>query len=343
MKTNIILIIMLILLISCNKQEEKKIESKQKKIDTSKVLSDKKNNYQVYLADNVIRSEFGNLNVTYFGVSTLLFDDGETQILIDGFFSRPSYKEVKSTKISTIKKLVDEVISKYRMNRIRAIFVSHSHFDHALDVAYVAQKTNADLYGSLSTLNIGRGGGLKENELYLFAPGKLLRFGKFGIIVLESIHSPMDYESNDVGQEIQSPLSQPAYAKAFVEGGSYDFIIRYNNKTIYIKPSTNFIKGMLDPFNADILFLGVSKTGSSDEEFRYRFYQQIVLKLRPDLVIPLHWDNSFQPPTEELIPLTGNYNKNIDDFDWLIKRTKADNIQFKIIQWGKSMTLFSQR
>ncbi len=28
------------------------------------------------------------VTVTWLGVSTLLFDDGETQILIDGFFSR---------------------------------------------------------------------------------------------------------------------------------------------------------------------------------------------------------------------------------------------------------------
>ncbi len=31
-----------------------------------------------------------SVTVTWLGVTTLLFDDGETQILIDGFFSRPS-------------------------------------------------------------------------------------------------------------------------------------------------------------------------------------------------------------------------------------------------------------
>ena len=30
------------------------------------------------------------VTVTWFGVTTLLFDDGDTQLLIDGFFSRPS-------------------------------------------------------------------------------------------------------------------------------------------------------------------------------------------------------------------------------------------------------------
>ena len=33
------------------------------------------------------------VTATWLGVSTLLFDDGETQILIDGFISRPSLFE----------------------------------------------------------------------------------------------------------------------------------------------------------------------------------------------------------------------------------------------------------
>ena len=32
----------------------------------------------------------GDVRVTFLGVSTLLFDDGETRIMTDGFFSRPS-------------------------------------------------------------------------------------------------------------------------------------------------------------------------------------------------------------------------------------------------------------
>ena len=35
-------------------------------------------------------SSRAGLNVKFFGVSTLLLDDGQDQILIDGFFSRPS-------------------------------------------------------------------------------------------------------------------------------------------------------------------------------------------------------------------------------------------------------------
>ena len=35
-----------------------------------------------------------SVTATWLGVTTLLFDDGETQILIDGFFSRPSLADM---------------------------------------------------------------------------------------------------------------------------------------------------------------------------------------------------------------------------------------------------------
>ena len=38
--------------------------------------------------------EPGTLNVTFLGTTSLLFDDGRTQILIDGFFSRPRARQV---------------------------------------------------------------------------------------------------------------------------------------------------------------------------------------------------------------------------------------------------------
>ena len=44
------------------------------------------------------------------------------------------------------------------------MFIAHSHHDHALDVAYIAKRTGARVYGSDSTLNLARGEGyLKPN------------------------------------------------------------------------------------------------------------------------------------------------------------------------------------
>src|SRR6185436_8780616 len=101
----------------------------------------------------------------------------------------------------------------------------HSHYDHALDAAYIAKRTGAILYGSASTLNIGRGGGLKEEKLSLFQPHQLLQFGDFTVQVIPSKHSPGN-ELKDDGVVIDKPLTQPAKVKANSEGGPMIFILR---------------------------------------------------------------------------------------------------------------------
>ena len=48
------------------------------------------NNFSSYFAAPMHDSatSIGQIKVTFFGTSTLLFDDGKSQIMVDGFFSR---------------------------------------------------------------------------------------------------------------------------------------------------------------------------------------------------------------------------------------------------------------
>jgi glyoxylase-like metal-dependent hydrolase (beta-lactamase superfamily II) len=112
------------------------------------------NDYQNYYTSDSGQLSDNAVKVTFFGVSTLLFDDGETQFLIDGFFSRSSIWRTLTTEIESDTALIDQLIAGHKINRVRGIFVTHSHYDHAFDVAYTTKKTQATLYGSRSTLNI---------------------------------------------------------------------------------------------------------------------------------------------------------------------------------------------
>ena len=141
----------------------------------------------------------------------LLFDDGETQLLIDGFSSRPSMQQVATSMIQTDAAAVDAVLSRAQVNGPKALLVAHSHFDHALDVAYIVQRTGAKLYGSASTLNIGRGGGLTDDHMRLYEPGKALKFGQFTVTIMRSKHSPhIPGVNGGLGMVIDQPLRQPA-------------------------------------------------------------------------------------------------------------------------------------
>ena len=302
---------------------------------------DRYRNY--FLKEDDAEPKDGSVKVTFLGTASLLFDDGETQLMIDGSFSRPSLFKVASGKIETDTKVVDAVLKRTKVVRLKGLFVAHSHYDHALDVAYVVKKTEAKLYGSASTLNIGRGGNLSEEQMVLYEPGKEVKLGQFVVTVLKSKHSPpMKGINDDLGQVIDKPLKQPASARDYKEGGSFDFLIRHGTGSILVLPNCNFVEGALDKVRVDVLFLGTATLGSRTRESQNTFYDQTVKTVQPKLVIPVHWDNFFTPLSDRLEPL----GKPIDDtaagFDFLIDRLKLDKIRFGILQGYQSVMLFGQ-
>ena len=297
------------------------------------------NNYKAHFVNDTGQPMGKAVKVTFFGVSTLLFDDGETQILIDGFFSRPSLWRALITKIKSDTTLIDDMVTAYKMDRVEGLFVTHSHYDHALDVAYITKRTGATLYGSVSTLNVGRGGGVKQEQLSLFQPNENVQLGEFTVQVIPSKHSPGNALKDD-GVIIDKPLSQPAKIKAYSEGGSFDFYITHQGRSIYVKPSPNFIEGALDSLKADVVFMGIATVAKQELAWQDKYYEQTVGRLKPSLVIPLHWDDFTHPLSDELVMLPRFANDTPKDFDLFIKKTKADNIDFKILQGTKSIMLF---
>lgn len=297
--------------------------------------------YNPYFTDDSVQPNNNNVKVTFFGVSTLLFDDGETQILLDGFFSRPSMLAALFTDIESDTALIDQLIASHQMDRVKGIFVTHSHYDHSFDAGYTALKTHATLFGSQSTLNVGRGSNLGEEQLSLFRPNEDIQLGNFTVRVIRSIHSPGS-ALKDEGLNIEQPLRQPASMKAYLEGGSFDFLIKHHGKIIYVKPSPNFIEGALDSLRADVVFIGIATITNHPLSWQEKFYEENIRKLKPSTVIPLHWDDFFKPISDHLVMLPRFVNKGQRDFDFFIQKTKVDNIEFKVLQGTKSIVLFKE-
>lgn len=295
--------------------------------------------YQKYYSDNTLIPSNGSIKVTYLGVTSLLLDDGKTQLLIDCFFSRPSVFKVATSKISTDTAEVNTILSQYKIDRLKGIFISHSHYDHALDAAYMAKKTRAVLFGSQSTLSIGKGGGLSNKQMELFKDGWEKQFGDFSVTAISSKHSPATPLNNDLGKNITEPLSQPAKAVKYVEGGSYDFLIKHQGYIIYIKASANFIPEKLKGLRADALFLAVGTLGKRDSVFMNNYYRETVATLKPKIVVPIHWDNFLKPFSNNLEMMPRLMDKTYKAFDLLIDKKVDDNFEFKILQGGKSLVL----
>jgi len=287
----------------------------------------------------------GQLNVTFFGTSTLLFDDGQTQIIVDGFFSRPKASKVIFGKLRSDKKLMSELVEKYDLQRLKGVFVCHSHYDHAMDAPLLSKQTGAVLYGSFSTLNLGKGEHLPDSAMRLYTIGEKTQIGNFTVTILNSKHTPpfkilgKSNATDPAHPDIEEPLHQPTKVKHYIEGGTYDVYIEYGAKRVLVKASTNYIPNALVDYPCDVLFLGTAMLGIMPDSFQQQYYKETVKTTGAKTVIPIHWDNFMKPLKNPLIPLP-NISDNVGaGFEFLINKTKTDSVQFKLMQSKTSIEL----
>ena len=261
------------------------------------------------------------LKITFFGTTTLLFDDGRDQILFDAHFTRPSIeKYIAGANVVTNTELCDKLIDLHHIDRLRAIFISHTHHDHVMDAPYVANRCGAMIYGSSSAKNVAIGEGVPSEKTVVFKDGSEYSVGAYKIRIIKSLHSKPTRFNDDLGIPIERPLVQPASLRDYKEGGSYDFYVEYGDKKILIRPSFNYIKGQLDGIQADVLFLGVAGLAKAEEDMEKVFFEETVEKTKARLVIPVHWDNFF-----------ASLEKPVEDMPELIEKT--DVVFFKLAKY----------
>lgn len=287
--------------------------------------------------------EKAKIRVTFFGTSTLLFDDGNSLVMIDGFFSRPKVGKVAFGKLRSDEALIRMLIKKYNMHRLEAIFVCHSHYDHAMDAPLLSKLTGATLYGSSSTMQLGKGEQVPAANMQEFEPGKRLQIADFAVTVLHSKHTPpfkilgKTNATDPKHPHIEKPLSQPAKTKEYIEGGSYDMYIEHGKNRFLVKASTNYIEGALDAYPCDVLFLGTAMLGKMPADFMESYYRQTVKSTRAKIVIPIHWDNFMKPFHKPLIPLPYISDDVAEGFRFLLKKTAEDSLQMRLMQMEQSL------
>ncbi|SMR43168.1 unnamed protein product [Zymoseptoria tritici ST99CH_1E4] len=144
---------------------------------------------------------------TFYGTTSVHITDGNSSIFFDAFFTRPSFKQVINDTIGPHRDLIRETLRQGGVDQLDAIFVAHSHYYHDMNAPDVLNITNGKtMYGSNSTLNIGRGAGLEEGRTKLIKEGDIYDIGNFTIQVFEGLHSP----GNTIPGIVEEPLQESA-------------------------------------------------------------------------------------------------------------------------------------
>jgi L-ascorbate metabolism protein UlaG (beta-lactamase superfamily) len=246
------------------------------------------------------------LTATWLGVATLLLDDGASTLLTDGYFSRPNLSRIVLGKVAPSPARVDGCLARLKLTRLEAVMPVHTHFDHALDSALVADRTGARLVGGESAANVGRGYGLAEERIVIATSGEPIRLGAFDITLIKSRHSPPDRFPG----EITAPVIPPVKASAYRCGEAWSTLVHHrpSNRRLLIQGSAGFVKGSLTGHRADVVYLGVGQLGLQAESYLVDYWTETVRTVGARRVVLIHWDDFFRPLSEPLraLPYAGD-------------------------------------
>ena len=271
------------------------------------------------------------LTATWFGSSMLLFDDGETQVLIDAFVTRPALHElILDRPIRSDAAAINRFLLDFRLDRLAAIVPGHTHFDHALDIGAVASRSRATVVGSVSAINIARGSGVPDDQLIPVTDTAELRFGEFTVTLIPSEHLAYGWNGTvPLSGSVDEDFERPAPASAFLAGRSFTIVIAHPQGTSIVQPSAGFLPGALAGISADAVFLSVGMLEGMGKNYALAYWQNLVTISGAKRVVPVHFDDYTAPFGATRLPPSF-----IDDFT----RSSAWLEEFRD-RWDRSTTL----
>jgi L-ascorbate metabolism protein UlaG (beta-lactamase superfamily) len=291
----------------------------------------------------------GSVSVRYTGTATLVFSDGETTWLTDGWFSRPGPLSLFFGEIAPDLEAIGAGLARNDLSQAAVVFPVHSHYDHAMDSPEVAKRTGALLLGSESTANIGLGWGLPESQIRVVSDRVPIPLGRFTLTPIESRHfqfpDPELRKRALSNPEIGAPLVPPAGAFEYRLGKAYVLHVAHPKGSFLIVGSAGFVEGGLEGFAADVVFLGTGGLGSQTADYRESYWRETVGRADPEVVIPIHWDSLTGPIEGEFrgpVRAAGFLSSGSDEGLGFLKQKQAANpgITFRTLPRYDPVVLF---
>lgn len=256
-------------------------------------------------------------NVLYFkylGTGGVYLALGENAVLADPFFSNPSLSDLLFFKKLKVNKTV---IKKYlpQTQYIKGILVGHGHYDHLMDVPFIATLLNdtAKIVGNETAVN-QVAAAIKKHQLINVLPNKVNHASttdipwiylsdQLRIMALESQHPPHVAGFIFASDQVKHPQAKlPENALDWQSGKSIAYVIEWlkaNNsiyRVLYLSSAAGYPHG-LPPHQYlknqpgfDLALLGIAKFQSVED------YPAKLLKIiRPKAIVMLHWEKFWQP------------------------------------------------
>ncbi|MBK1815710.1 MBL fold metallo-hydrolase [Luteolibacter yonseiensis] len=252
------------------------------------------------------------VKVTFLGNTTILVTDGETTLLVDGFFSRPGPLRTLFGKIGPDTCVIEEELDRAGLGApgsLDAILVGHAHHDHALDAVEVARRTGALVMGNDSYRHIHEGNGGNNDPEHLWITPRdgtrksIGKSGKFTVTFVPSGHvGSHRLAQRMVEGDIEKPFKMPAHFSRFKCGDVHAIHIKHDEGSLFVTTTAGVKLGSTRGLEADVVFLGVGLLGQEPDDRQKAYWEENVTTLKPSVVVPVHWDDFSRKLSKGLRP-----------------------------------------
>jgi hypothetical protein len=218
-----------------------------------------------------------SLKFRWLGVAGVELKTGGQVLALDPFFTRPSLMGF-IRPIAPNTELVAE-----KMPKCDFVLVTHSHWDHLMDVPEVLHHTGAVAYGSPNTCQLLNLLGVPGSQVIAIRQGDNLSLGAYDVEVIPGQHSPIPFGwifNGRLRPDLQPPLRIQDYRMDVCLG----FSIQACGVRCLVSAAV--------PQPADVLFT----IAQEPRDYYLRLFQTAL----PHTFVPIHWDNFMRPLSKSL-------------------------------------------
>lgn len=229
------------------------------------------------------------LDVVWLGVSGYRLTYGGVSVFIDPYVSRVPLRDFVLRR----RALPDPaMIERYATapGPVAGVLIGHTHFDHALDAPAIVRLYGAHAYGSASLARLMRLHGLGEFGIEI-VPHRPYELGPFVVRFIPSRHSKLLF-----GRKVpmDGPLTcddlQRLAPSAYRCGAVYGIRIDVAGISLYHQGSADLEDSQLRADRVDVFLAGVA-----GRQMTPQYWERIIPRLDPRILVPAHYDNFFSP------------------------------------------------
>ena len=208
------------------------------------------------------------------------------------------------------------------------ILIGHGHWDHLMDIPYIAKKTGPMVIGSESHANLLRAYGVPEGQIVQVKGGEHMQFDGYTIEAFPSVHSMGGTKKYAVpGHVVSVPSAPPTKLGDLPEGDTLIYVLTIGGKySVFLMSSGNYIERAIAGLRPDVALIAPLFSNNT-----HAFTPRLVKALNyPKIVLPTHWDDFEASLSESPKDLRGIYG-DVANLDLWVKEMKTVSPKSRII------------